>query len=107
MKENLNAKSIEQLLAEADELTKRFDGDAAKNLREEHRRQVEKHAQHLKRIKAEVQGKSGKKETSKIDHGGRGHACGDPGNFQGHGGTGQVSYVIQKIEGNENGVQWK
>jgi DNA anti-recombination protein RmuC len=76
MKENLNAKSIEQLLAEADELAKRFDGDAAKNLKEEHRRQVEKHAQQLKRIKAEVQGKSGKKETSKIDHGAEGvHAA--------------------------------
>jgi protein-tyrosine-phosphatase len=76
MKENLNSKSIEQLLAEADELVKRFDGDAAKNLKEEHRRQVEKHAQHLKRIKVEVQDKSGKKGTSKIDHGAEGmHAA--------------------------------
>jgi len=72
MKENLKSKSIEQLLAEADELVKRLDGDAAKNLKEEHRLQVEKHAQHLKRIKAEVQGKIGKKGTAKTDHGAKG-----------------------------------
>lgn len=72
MKENPNSKSIEQLLAEADALVKRIDGDAVNDLKEEHRLQVEKHAQHLKRIKAEVQGKIGKKGTSKKDHGAEG-----------------------------------
>lgn len=72
MKENPNSKSIEQLLAEADALVKRIDGDAVNDLKEEHRLQVEKHAQHLKRIKAEVQGKIGKKGTSNKDHGAEG-----------------------------------
>ncbi|MBR9988060.1 MAG: hypothetical protein KFF68_19320 [Desulfosarcina sp.] len=72
MSEYLESKDIEQLMAEADELVQRINADTLKELKEEHRLQVEKHAQHLKKIKAEVRGKIEKKGTSKIDHGAEG-----------------------------------
>ena len=72
MSENVTSKSIEQLMAEADELVKRIDADAIKNMEEEHRLQVEIHTQHLKKIKSAVQDKIKKKGTSKMDHGAEG-----------------------------------
>jgi DNA anti-recombination protein RmuC len=72
MSENPTSKSIDELLAEADELVQRINAGAFIDLREEHRLQVEKHAQHLKKINAEVRGKIEKKGKSKIDHGAEG-----------------------------------
>jgi predicted RecB family nuclease len=72
MSENRTSKSIDELLAEADELVQRINADTLKDLREEHRLQVEIHAQHLKKIKAEVRGKIEKKGTSENDHGAEG-----------------------------------
>jgi predicted RecB family nuclease len=72
MSENRTNKSIDELLAEADELVQRINADALKDLKEEHRLQVEIHAQHLKKIKAEVRGKIEKKGASKTDHGAEG-----------------------------------
>ena len=72
MSKNVSSKSIDQLLAEADELIQKINSDAAKNIKDEHRLQVEKHAQHLKNIKSAVQGKIEKKGTSKKDHGAEG-----------------------------------
>jgi DNA anti-recombination protein RmuC len=72
MSKNVESKSIDQLLAEADELVQRIDADAIKNMKEEHRLQVEIHAQHLKKIKSAVQDKIEKKGTSNIDHGAEG-----------------------------------
>lgn len=72
MAEYLESKDIKQLMAEADELVKRIDADAMKNMEAEHRLQVEKHAQQLRRIKSEVQEKIEKKGASKIDHGAEG-----------------------------------
>jgi hypothetical protein len=72
MSEYLESKDIEQLMAEADELVKRIDADAIKNMEEEHRLQVEIHAQHLKKIKSKVQDKIEKKGSSKEDHGAEG-----------------------------------
>ena len=66
MPKKLESKSIEQLLAEAEELIQQIDSDAIKDMQEEHRRQFEKHAQTLKKIKSEVQGKIEKKGTSEI-----------------------------------------
>ena len=66
MPKNLESKNIEQLLAEADELIQQINSDAIKDLQEEHLLQFEKHAQNLKKIKSEVQGKIEKKETSQI-----------------------------------------
>lgn len=66
MPKNLESKNIEQLLAEADELIQQINSDAIKEMKEEHRLQFEKHAQNLKKIKSEVQGKIEKKETSEI-----------------------------------------
>ncbi|MFZ0482108.1 MAG: hypothetical protein WAL93_01855 [Desulfobacterales bacterium] len=66
MPKNLESKSIDQLLAEADELIRQINSDAVKDMEEEHRIQFEKHAQNLKKIKSEVQGKIEKKGTSEI-----------------------------------------
>jgi hypothetical protein len=66
MAKNLEPKNIEQLLAEADELIRQINSDAIKDIEEEHRIQFEKHAQNLKKIKSEVQGKIEKKGTSEI-----------------------------------------
>ena len=66
MPKNLESKSIDQLLAEADELIRQINSDAINDMKEEHRIQVEKHAQNLKKIKSEVQEKIEKKGISEI-----------------------------------------
>ena len=53
-------------MAEADELIQQINSDAIKDMQEEHLLQFEKHAQNLKKIKSEVQGKIEKKGTSEI-----------------------------------------
>ncbi len=65
MSNNLESKTIEQLMAEADELIYQLDSDVISNMKEEHRSQYEMHTQNLKNIKSKVQGKSKKKGTSK------------------------------------------
>jgi DNA-binding transcriptional regulator YiaG len=65
MSELLDSKDFKQLMAEADELVKRIEGDTIKDLKEEHRLKLEKHAQHLKKLKSTVQEKIEKKGTSK------------------------------------------
>ena len=72
MPKNLESKNIEQLLAEADELIQQINSDAINDMQEEHRLQFEKHAQSLKKIKSEVQGKIEKKGTSEISSGAEG-----------------------------------
>jgi hypothetical protein len=72
MPKNLESKNIDQLLAEADELIRQINSDAIKDMEEEHRIQFEKHAQNLKKIKSEVQGKIEKKGTSEISSGAEG-----------------------------------
>jgi hypothetical protein len=66
MPKNLESKNLEQLLAEADELIQQINPEAIKDMQEEHLLQFEKHAQNLKKIKSEVQGKINEKETSEI-----------------------------------------
>jgi vacuolar-type H+-ATPase subunit H len=66
------SKSIEQLLAEADELVRQINSDAIKHMKEEHRTQFETHAQNLKKIKSDVYGKIEKKGTSEIGSGAEG-----------------------------------
>jgi hypothetical protein len=66
MSKNLKSKSIEQLMAEADELIQQINSDALEDMKEEHRLQFEKHAQNFKKIKSEVQGKIEEKGTSEI-----------------------------------------
>jgi hypothetical protein len=72
MPTTLESKNIEQLLAEADELIQQINSDAIKDLEEEHRLEFEKHAQNLKMIKSEVQGKIEKKGTLKMSSGAEG-----------------------------------
>ena len=64
MPNNVESKNIEQLLAEADELIQQINSDVINDMQEEHRLQFEKHAQNLKKIKSEVQGKIEKKISS-------------------------------------------
>jgi Spy/CpxP family protein refolding chaperone len=54
---------IDQLLAEADELIKQVNSNAIRDTEEEHRVQFEKHAQSLKKLRAEVQEKIDKQGT--------------------------------------------
>ena len=57
MTKDLESKSIERLMAEADELIRQINSDAVKDMKEEHRVQIEKHAQNLEKIKSEVHAK--------------------------------------------------
>ena len=66
MAKNLESKSIDQLLVEADELIQQIQSDAIEDIKEEHRLQFEKHAQNFKKIKSRVQGKIEKTGTSEI-----------------------------------------
>ena len=66
------SKSVEQLLAEADELIRKVNSDAIKELKEEHRIEFEKHHQNLNRIKAEVQERKEKKEAAELGSGAEG-----------------------------------
>ena len=66
MPNNIESASIEQLLAEADELIRQIHTDMINDMKEAHRLEFEKHAQNLHKIKSEVQGKTEKKETSDI-----------------------------------------
>jgi len=63
MPTTLKSKSIEQLLAEADELIEKINSEFIEDLEEEHRSQFEKHAQRLQELKSEVQAKTEKKGT--------------------------------------------
>ena len=72
MLKNIESKNIEQLLAEADELIRQVDSKIIEDMEEEHRIQFEKHAQKLKAIQSEVQGKIEKKGTSGTSSGARG-----------------------------------
>jgi hypothetical protein len=64
MTRTFESTDIEKLLAEADELIRKIDSDAARDLKEEHRQEIEKHAQYLKKIKFELQDKIEKKDPS-------------------------------------------
>jgi len=72
MPKNLDLLNIEQLLAEADDLIQQINSDVIKDMQEEHLLQFEKHAQNLKKIKSEIQGKIEKKGTSEIGSGAEG-----------------------------------
>jgi len=64
MPKNLESINIEQLMAEAEDLIQQINSDVINDMQEEHRLQFEKHAQDLKKIKSEVQGKIEKKISS-------------------------------------------
>ena len=69
MKNNLESKNIDQLMVEADELIRQINADFIKEMKEERRLQVEKHAQHLRKIKSEIQSKLENKEKLEINSG--------------------------------------
>ena len=63
MPTTIESRSIDQLLAEADELVQKYNSEFLEELEEEHRLQFEKHAQRLQEIKSEVQAKTENKGT--------------------------------------------
>ena len=65
----LDPKSIELLLAEADELIRQIKSDASEEVQEMHRQEFEKHAHNLEKIKSRVLGKSDNKGASQKDAG--------------------------------------
>ncbi|MBI9086609.1 MAG: hypothetical protein JEZ11_23630 [Desulfobacterales bacterium] len=69
MSEKTESKSIEQLLAEADELIKKISSGAIEGMNDEHRLQVDKHARHLEKVKNEIQGKMKKNGQSEMGSG--------------------------------------
>jgi hypothetical protein len=63
MPTTVKSKSIDELLAEADELVQKYNSEFLEDLEEEHRLQFEKHAQRLQELKSEVQEKTEEKGT--------------------------------------------
>jgi capsule polysaccharide export protein KpsE/RkpR len=62
MPKNRDPKSIDQLMAEADDLIRQINADALKDMEEAHRLEFEKHAQKLEKIKSGIQDKAEQKE---------------------------------------------
>ena len=67
MPKNMEAKSIEQLMAEADELMGRINADVIKDMEEAHRLEFEKHAQNFQKIKSGVKGEIDEKGDLEIN----------------------------------------
>lgn len=63
MPTTLKSKTLEELLAEADELVQKINSETLEDLKEEHRLQFGKHAQKLQELKSEVQAKTEEKGT--------------------------------------------
>ncbi|MBS0013982.1 MAG: hypothetical protein KFF46_08420 [Desulfobacterales bacterium] len=72
MSKNLESKNIEELLKEADALLEQIDSDVISEMEEEHRLQLEIHAQNLEKIKSEVHGKTEKKTAADTGYGAEG-----------------------------------
>jgi hypothetical protein len=56
-------KTLEELMAEADELIEKINSEFLEDLKEDHRLQFEKHTQRLQELKTEVQAKTEEKGT--------------------------------------------
>lgn len=69
MKKNLDSKSFDELLAEADELTQTIQTNHLKDLEEEHLMRFEIHAQNLEKIKSKIHDDAEKKGSSEPNAG--------------------------------------
>ncbi|MGC9966169.1 MAG: hypothetical protein ABSE08_12250 [Syntrophobacteraceae bacterium] len=70
MKKTFEPEDVEKLLAEADELIRQISSEAAADVDEEQRSELEEHARRLEQLKSEVHQKVGKQETAtSISHG--------------------------------------
>ena len=72
MQKTFKDEDIEQILAEADKLLKQIDPEIIKDMEEERRAHLERHAQSLKKLKSEVQDKIGKEGTQESSSYGEG-----------------------------------
>ena len=57
------SKSLDQLMAEADDLVQKIHSEFLEDLEEEHRLRFEEHAQKLQEIKSDIQAKTEEKGT--------------------------------------------
>lgn len=69
MPNNQESKSIAQLMAEADDLSRQINSEVVSDMEETRRLEFEKHAQHFQEIKSEIHGKSGEERTLEINSG--------------------------------------
>jgi hypothetical protein len=60
---------IDRILAEADDLLQKINSEAIEDMEAEQRAQLEAHAQSLKKLKSEVQGKIGEEEPGSYSEG--------------------------------------
>ena len=67
MSKNIESKSIDQLLAEADELTRQMNSDDVFGMKKEHRLQFDSHTKNLEKIKSQLQSKKEKAISSEPD----------------------------------------
>jgi hypothetical protein len=72
MSNNPESKSIEQLMAEADELIRQINTDAIKDMEESYRLEFEKHAHHFHKIRPIVQEEIEKKGATEMSSGAEG-----------------------------------
>jgi hypothetical protein len=63
MPTTLESKTLEQLMAEADELVQKINSEYLEDLEEDHRLQFQEHAQRLQELKSEIQVKTEEKGT--------------------------------------------
>jgi hypothetical protein len=92
MPNNLEPKNIEHLLAEADELIQKVNSFAIKDMKEEHRLQVEKQAQHQIKLNLKFRARSRRKEHLKSAP--PWHARGIPRYCEGDAGIEKLSFLI-------------
>lgn len=72
MTKNLKLENLDQLLDEADVLTRQIHSGFTRDMEEAHRLELEKNAQNLKRIKSDTEGKIREKKASAIGSGAEG-----------------------------------
>lgn len=68
MNENPSSNELEQVMADAEELIQQLDTDFLNEVEEEHRLQIEKAVQQIKRYQAELQADADKKEPSDLGY---------------------------------------
>ena len=64
MKKTFKYEEIEKILADADDLLKQTDPEVIEYMEEEQRLKLARHAQNLKKLKSEVQGRIGKADPA-------------------------------------------
>ena len=72
MLKRMETQNVDELLTEADQLLREIHSDVFNDMEEAHRLEFEKHAQNLKRIKAQAQEKGEKEGAPELNSGASG-----------------------------------